>query len=94
MKDESLTEKDESLTERFARGHVVRMTPDAVVNYGPRYEGASFRVVSVSRAYMPAAEFYAEGKPAGFHPGFDESAGCALYDLHGLNMSLYDWELV
>ena len=40
-----------------------------------------------------AKEFFERGRPAGFHPGFDEGAGCALYDCAGIKVSLYDWEL-
>ena len=79
---------------RFKVGQTVQMTPEALENYGLEHEGKRYRITSVARAYMPAAEFFASGKPAGFHPGFDESAGCALYDCEGLNISLYDWELV
>ncbi len=28
-----------------------------------------------------------------FHPGFDASAGCALYDADGLTFSVYEWEV-
>ncbi len=78
---------------RFKVGDSVRMTPDALENYGQKYAGKSFDVESVSTAYMPAKEFFAKGKPNGFHPGFDESSNCALYDFAELGFSLYDWEL-
>jgi hypothetical protein len=43
---------------------------------------------------MPAKEFYDKGNPEGFHPGYDEGVtGQGLYDLKGLNFSLYDWEV-
>jgi hypothetical protein len=36
----------------------------------------------------------AEAKAMGYHPGYDESAnGRPLYDLEGLNFSLYYWEV-
>ena len=63
-------------------------------NYGQKYAGKAFRVSHVATAYMPAAEFYAKGRPAGFHPGFDGSANCALYDCDGLTFSLYEWEII
>lgn len=69
------------------------MTEPALENYGEAYRGRRFTVSHVATAYMPAAQFFAHGKPDGFHPGFDESAGCALYDLNGLNFSLYEWEV-
>jgi hypothetical protein len=43
---------------------------------------------------MPAENFYANGQPAGFHPGYDGATNCALYDCDGLNFSVYEWEVV
>jgi hypothetical protein len=46
---------------------------------------------------MPAEEFFARGRPDGFHPGYDGEG--TLYDLkradtdEELPFSLYDWEL-
>lgn len=77
---------------RFRVGSRVMMSEDALENYGERYRGKVFVVESVATKYMPAAQFFASGKPEGYHPGFDD-VGSALYDLEGLNMSLYDWEL-
>jgi hypothetical protein len=56
------------------------------------------RVTSVSTKYMPASEFFANGKPDGYHPGYDSGTNSALYELETLdgtpvNSSLYDWEL-
>jgi hypothetical protein len=75
-------------------GSKVTMTEGALQNYGDKYRGKTFTVSHVATKYMPAERFYAEGRPAGFHPGFDEGAGCALYDLNGLNFSLYEWEVI
>lgn len=77
---------------RFRVGSRVTMSNDALENYGEKYRGKVFVVKHVATKYMPAAQFFAAGKPEGYHPGFDDT-GSALYDLKGLNMSLYDWEL-
>jgi hypothetical protein len=74
-------------------GDSVTMTDAALENYGERFRGRQFVITHVATAYMPAVQFYANGQPRGFHPGFDESAGCALYDFVGLNFSLYEWEV-
>lgn len=78
---------------RLRIGSTFRLTPDALENYGAKYANQTFTVSHVSTAYMPAAEFYAKGKPTGYHPGFDESAGCALYDAEELTFSVYEWEI-
>lgn len=79
---------------RFAVGDSVVMNEDALANYGEQYRGRAFIVESVSTRYMPSKEFFARGKPSGYHPGFAADSGSALYDLQNLNFSLYDWELV
>jgi len=49
--------------------------------------------------YMPAEEFFAKGKPDGFHPGYDDATGDPLFDLEiaetgeQLGFSLYQWEV-
>jgi hypothetical protein len=57
-------------------------------------------VTHVANKYMPAKDFFASGKPEGYHPGYDEGVSPEkLYDLkradnnEDLPMSLYDWEL-
>lgn len=77
---------------RYKVGDKVRLTADALAHYGEQYKG-EHTVTHVSTSYMPAKEFYAKGAPQGYHPGYDESAGCALYDCADLSFSLYDWEL-
>lgn len=74
-------------------GTKVKMTRSAIENYGEKYAGKTFTVTHRANKYMPAAQFYAKGQPEGYHPGYDEEAGGFLYDLEGLNMSLYGWEL-
>jgi len=74
------------------------MTGEALENYGARWDGVPLVVTHVATKYMPAAEFFAKGKPEGYHPGYDETGG-KLYDLkrqdtgEELGMSLYEWEL-
>lgn len=74
-------------------GDSIQLTANALDNYGQQYAGKTFRVSHVATRSMPAAEFYAKGKPAGYHPGFDAGAGCALYDCDGLGFSVYEWEI-
>lgn len=84
----------------FKKGETVRMSGDALENYGFQYEGIDLVITHVATKYMPAEEFFAKGSPSGYHPGYDESMnGMGLYDLkvkstgENLGMSLYDWEL-
>ena len=77
---------------RFKVGSKVCMTEDALENYGQKYRDKIFIVEHVATKYMPVKDFYALGKPVGYHPGFDDG-GAALYDLEGFDNSLYDWEL-
>lgn len=64
----------------FKIGDKVMMSAEALENYGFKYKGKVFTVSHVARN---RAE----------HPGFDEGAGFALYDLKELNFSLYEWEI-
>lgn len=75
-------------------GNKVKMTKDALDNYGEEYRDKTFTIEHVSTRYMPANEFFSSGKPSGFHPGYDEAAkGRPLYDLEELEFSLYWWEV-
>ena len=78
-------------------GDTVKVTSD-----NPGYDGFRDRVLvitHVATAYMPASEFFAQGRPQGFHPGFDEGTGEELYDFEdyetgeAIGCSLYDWEV-
>lgn len=76
------------------KGDKVKMTNEALENYGEKYRDVELTVSHVATRYMPASDFYAKGRPDGYHPGFDESVkGQRLYDFEELNFSLYDWEL-
>jgi len=80
------------------RGQIVTMTSGAIDNYGEQWDGVKLRITHVSDKYMPAAEFFAKGRPAGYHPGYDESGG-KLFDLERVDtgepigFSLYQWEV-
>jgi hypothetical protein len=79
---------------RFRVGDKVRLTSEARQNECyRRFAERVLTVESIATAYMPASDFYRKGKPGGFHPGFDSSVDCALYDLKNCSCSLYDWEL-
>lgn len=81
------------LQKRFRVGSRVIMSEDALDNYGSKYQDQVLVVESVSTKYMPSSEFFSRGKPSGYHPGFDEASGSALYSLKGFGFDLYDWEL-
>ena len=78
---------------RYRVGSKVRMTADALDNYGQEYAGKKFTISHVATEYMPSAQFFAQGKPEGCHPGYDEASGDALYDFDELEFSLYEWEV-
>lgn len=80
-------------------GDRVVMTDDALDNYGEQWRDVPLEIMSKATRYMPAKEFFAQGKPEGFHPGYDESSRSPLFDLRNtrtgkdLSFSLYEWEL-
>ena len=80
-------------------GDTVTMSEDALENYGEQWRNVELEITHRADKYMPASEFYAKGKPEGFHPGYDEASGDPLYDLKiietgkPLSFSLYAWEL-
>ena len=81
-------------------GDIVTMTGDALDNYGDKWADVALRITSKATKYMPAEEFFAKGKPDGFHPGYDEGVGSEpLFDLEivetgeQLGFSLYQWEV-
>ena len=81
-------------------GKSVYMTNDAIENYGKKWRGVKLVITRVATKYMPAKEFYAQGKPSGYHPCYDNAlSGMPLYDLkrddngEDLQFSLYDWEV-
>jgi hypothetical protein len=78
---------------RFGMGSRVRMTLEALENYGYEHSGRVFVVEHVATRYMPTKRFFRLGMPSGCHLGFDEASGSVLYDLEGFESSLYDWEL-
>ena len=80
---------------KYRKGNKVKLTPDAIDNYGSEYRDRIFTISSASNKYMPAKDFFASGRPAGYHPGYDEGVSpMGLYDLIGLEFSLYDWEIM
>ena len=77
---------------------VVKMNESALENYGEKWRGVPLRVTHVATKYMPASQFYAQGMPEGYHPGYQPGGG-PLYDLQvvttgeALPFSLYRWEV-
>lgn len=79
---------------KFRKGDKVKMTSGALENYGKNYRNRTFTIIRCANKYMPASIFFKNGKPEGYHPGYDNTLkGTGLYDLRGLKFSLYDWEL-
>ncbi len=80
----------------FSIGTKVKMSDNALENYGQEYKDKILIIESKANKYMPAEKFFAMGKPEGYHPGYDNAGmpGVWLYDCEDLNFSLYDWELV
>lgn len=79
---------------------VVIMTNEALENYGENYRGVKLIITHCANKYMPSKQFFAQGRPEGYHPGYDEGVSpMGLYDLkiketdEDLPFSLYDWEL-
>lgn len=91
--DKDKKEKTEAARTRKV-GDVVYMTADALENYGEQYKGKPLTITRVSTKYMPAKDFYARGKPDGYHPGYDTTMkGIGLYDFAELENSLYEYEV-
>ncbi len=82
------------MTKRFKVGDKVKCGSAALENECYRkFWNDILTIEAVSTAYMPAKQFFDSGKPKGFHPGYDSGTNSALYDLKGIPVSLYDWEL-
>lgn len=80
------------------KGQIVYLTDIAIENYGEEWDGKPLIIERVATRYMPAKQFYAQGMPEGFHPGYDEGVGGNLYDLitedgEDFPVSVYDWEI-
>ncbi len=76
------------MTRTFNIGDKVRLSPDAIDNYGPEYTG----VYEVEQWYDHYASPKTMASDTHGHPGFDNAGDC-LYHLRGLNFDLYAWEL-
>lgn len=78
----------------FHVGEKVKMSKDALDNYGNEFSSVILTIKSAANKYMPAKQFFDSGMPDGYHPGYDESMkGICLYDFEEINFSLYEWEL-
>lgn len=85
---------------KYRKNQTVIMSSEALENYGEQYRGVKLVVTHCADKYMSSSQFFAQGKPEGYHPGYDEGVSpMGLYDLkvkatgEDLNFSLYDWEL-
>jgi hypothetical protein len=83
-----------------SKGSIVRLTADAKENYSEHaWINQPLRITHVATRYMPSKEFFARGKPDGYHPLYDTGVTPQpLYDLETLDgedipCSLYGWEL-
>ncbi len=77
---------------KYSIGDKVRMSSDALDNYGKEYADSVFTIQQWYGHYCPSNKI-SPHDPHG-HPGYDEATGDSLYHLSGLNFDLYDWELV
>jgi len=80
----------------FQKGDIVQISSDNECY--EKYQGTKLRVTHRATEYMKADKFFANGRPDGYHPGFDSASGGSLYDLETesgetVPFSLYDWEL-
>lgn len=72
----------------YRRGSVVKLSADALDNYGHEHADRSFIVEQWYDHYCKPGADDEHG-----HPGFDSAAVSPLYHLAGLNFDLYAWEL-
>ena len=80
---------------KFKTGQKVKMSEDALENYGEKYRDLPLTITHSAHSYMPADEFFAKNRPVDYHPGYDDGVkGQGLYDFDSLEFSLYDWELI
>jgi hypothetical protein len=73
----------------YAEGDEFRLSEDALENYGEEYRDGVFTVDAVYDHYVPSSSM---GNDRTGSPGFDESAGTALYGSE-LNFDVYEWEM-
>jgi len=76
------------MQKNYKIGDKFTLSPDAVENYGSKYAGKVFTVDAVYDHYNHSPW---GNDPTG-SPGFDASAGSALYGSE-LNFDLYEWEM-
>ena len=62
-------------------GTKFRMSKDAIDNYGEKHKG---KIYTIENRYHGTNE----------HSGYDPSGGYWIYDIEGLNFSLYKWEML
>ncbi len=73
----------------YSIGDTVKMTADALENYGAKYADQVFTIEQWYDRYGKSGTYLS----AHSHPGYDGATGDCLYHLEGLNFDLYDWEL-
>ena len=78
---------------KYKIGDKIKLTSDALENYGEGYKNTVLEITHIATSYMPAKEYYAKGQPSSYHPGFDSSAKSTLYDFKNFPNSLYKWEM-
>ena len=69
------------MQKRFKLGDKVRITSEAAQN--ECYDRYAYEVLTINHVATSSKD----------HPGFDDCAGCALYDCEDCNLSFYDYEL-
>jgi hypothetical protein len=83
------------IARNYSIGSKFKLTADAVDNYGAKYADRTFTVTKWATHHGKPSECCGDNPsdPHG-HPGFDGSAGSAIYDAAELPFSVYEWEMV
>lgn len=70
---------------KYEQGDEFKLTENALANYGEKHRDKIFTI----------SEWFDHcGTDEHGHPGFDECAGSAIYDIEELEFSLYEWEMI
>lgn len=82
------------IVRNFDIGDRFRLSANALDNYGSKYADKTFTVCKWADHYAkPEVSCGPNPLDKTGHPGFDESAGTAIYDSE-LPFSLYEWEMI
>ena len=80
------------MQKNYKVGNKFKLSSDALENYGVQYADKVFTVKAWYDHYVPTSNPNWQSDTHG-SPGFDESAGSALYGSE-LPFDVYEWEMV